>query len=67
MSTPREQAKPPTRGITGPPLVEADGDLWLVCAIGGWECGRVNTIVLGGATAADVMSVHYLLHHRAWR
>jgi len=66
-SRPADDDGPPWVPIsTDPPAVLLDGDIWHVCPLGGFECGRVPRAPFGEQWAGDVMAVHVALHHRHW-
>jgi hypothetical protein len=50
-----------------PPAVLYRGDIWLVCPVKGFDCGRVRRDPFGQQWAMDVMSVHCGLYHQTWK
>jgi hypothetical protein len=42
------------------------GDIWLVCPLNGFDCGRVPRSLFGELWAVDVIAVHVAIHHHVW-
>lgn len=43
-----------------------EDELWHICPVRGFECGRVPRNPFGERWAVDVMAVHVAIHHRTW-
>jgi hypothetical protein len=69
-STAGSQPEPPAevRWVpAGRDSVFFEGEVWLICPVRGFECGRVPQQPFGEAWARDVMAVHVAIHHKLWR